>query len=219
MKPFQLIPEPDNKIPMENYMKNNFIFLGVKSPSRKEQSKDLIKQSRYMTSKERFILVMDLYSKTEREYQYIATDICQVNASKMNYDELIAYLPLIEEKAWWDSVDAWRKVFGDYIKKHPDEKEKVFELFFKHSNFWMRRISIILQLTEKEKTDKTMLTKAILFDLETDEFFIQKAIGWSLRQYSKVNPKWVKSFVIEHNLSALAEREALKQIRKDEVVI
>jgi 3-methyladenine DNA glycosylase AlkD len=110
-------------------------------------------------------------------------------------------------------------VFGDYIKKHPDEKEKVFELFFKHSNFWMRRISIILQLTEKEKTDKTMLTKAILFDLETDEFFIQKAIGWSLRQYSKVNPKWVKSFVIEHNLSALAEREALKQIRKDEVVI
>ena len=71
-----------------------------------------------MTSKERFILVKDLYSKTEREYQYIAIDICQVNASKMNYDELIAYLPLIEEKAWWDSVDAWRKVFGDYIKNN-----------------------------------------------------------------------------------------------------
>nr|WP_319799339.1 DNA alkylation repair protein [Vagococcus fluvialis] len=129
MKPFQLIPEPDNKIPMENYMKNNFIFLGVKSPSRKEQSKDLIKQSRYMTSKERFILVMDLYSKTEREYQYIAIDICQVNASKMNYDELIAYLPLIEEKAWWDSVDAWRKVFGDYIKNTLMRKRKSLSYF------------------------------------------------------------------------------------------
>lgn len=214
MEPFQLIPEPVNKKAMENYMKNKFVFLGVKSPSRKEQSKDLIKRSYSMICEERINLVNELYLREEREYQYVAIDICQKNASKMNYDELIAYLPLIEEKAWWDSVDAWRKVFGDYIKKHPEEKKKVFKHFFKHSNFWMRRISIILQLTEKEKTDKAMLTKAILFDIETDEFFIQKAIGWSLRQYSKVNPDWVKSFVIEYNLSSLAEREALKQIQK-----
>ena len=78
----------------------------------------------------------------------------------------------------------------------------------------MRRLSIILQLSEKENTDEEMLTKSILHDLETDEFFIQKAIGWSLRQYSKTNPDWVEAFISEVELSPLAKREGLKQIQK-----
>lgn len=44
------------------------------------------------------------------------------------------------------------------------------------------------------------------------EFFIQKAIGWALREYSKTNPAWVKSFVESQDLAPLSKREALKKI-------
>nr|WP_242836652.1 DNA alkylation repair protein [Ruminococcus flavefaciens] len=50
--------------------------------------------------------------------------------------------------------------------------------------------------------------------LGTDEFFINKAIGWALREYSKTAPAWVKSF-IERNKSALSSlslKEASKYI-------
>ena len=76
----------------------------------------------------------------------------------------------------------------------------------------MRRIAITLQLLEKETLDKELLTKAIEYDINTEEFFIQKAIGWSLRNYSKYNPEWVKTFIAAHELSKLAVKEGSKYL-------
>ncbi len=81
---------------------------------------------------------------------------------------------------------------------------------------WERRTSINLQLMEKENTDIAMLTKSILLDQTTDEFFIQKAIGWSLRQYGKTNPEWVFAFLSGHQLSSLAVKEATKHLANGE---
>jgi 3-methyladenine DNA glycosylase AlkD len=44
------------------------------------------------------------------------------------------------------------------------------------------------------------------------EFFIQKAIGWALREYAKTNPEAVKNFVQDANLKSLSTKEALKNI-------
>lgn len=91
-------------------------------------------------------------------------------------------------------------------------RRQFFALFYQSDNMWERRISINLQLMEKENTDTKMLVKSILFDQTTDEFFIQKAIGWSLRQYAKANPKWVVAFLKKHQLSVLAVKEATKHL-------
>lgn len=85
-------------------------------------------------------------------------------------------------------------------------------MFYQHDNFWMRRVAIILQLLEKDTLDTVLLTKAIEYDIKTDEFFIQKAIGWALRNYSKFNPEWVREFVEQHQLSKLAVKEATKYL-------
>ncbi len=76
----------------------------------------------------------------------------------------------------------------------------------------MRRLSIDLQLLEKETLDTELLTKAIEYDIHTDQFFIQKGIGWALRNYSKFNPNWVRKFVASHDLSKLAVREGTKYV-------
>ena len=81
-------------------------------------------------------------------------------------------------------------------------------------DFWLRRIAIDHQLTRKDKTDKELLKQIIINNLGSDEFFINKAIGWSLRDYSKTNPKWVKCFIEEYQdkLDKLSIKEASKYI-------
>ena len=214
METFEYVGNPENKEPMEKYMKNHFPFLGVKAPDRKAQSKEWLKHSKALDLSELFDLVSANYQRLEREYQYLAIDLCEVNVKRMTWSDLRKYMPLIKEKSWWDSVDSWRKIFGLYIKKNPQDKEKVFDAFFKEDNMWMRRVTINLQLMEKENTNLEMLVKAIERDLKTDEFFIQKAIGWSLRQYAKVEPQWVMDYVNQRDLTPFAKKEALKNIEK-----
>lgn len=214
IKKFQLVGVEENKKPMENYMKNRYPFVGVKSPDRKKQSKELITESKLYSLDQLFQTINYFYQKEEREYQNVAIDMCEANVNRLSFEELQNYSQFIQLKSWWDTVDAWRKIYGLYIKRVPEEKEKMFYYFYQHENMWMRRVSITLQLMEKEKTNVELLEKAIMYDRYTDEFFIQKAIGWSLRQYSKVNPNWVVAFTSEKDLLPFAKKEALKQINK-----
>lgn len=202
-----------NQKPMTAYMKDKFPFAGIKAPERKILTKAFIKGSQKLSEEKLLELIKFYYGKSEREYQYLAIDLATANVKRLSYATIIALVPYISEKAWWDSVDAWRKVFGLRIKYFPQEKNALFALFYQSQDFWQRRVGINLQLMEKAQTDLTLLTKAILKDRLTAEFFIQKAIGWSLRQYSKTDPHWVSSFLATHELSSLAIREASKHLK------
>ena len=81
-------------------------------------------------------------------------------------------------------------------------------------NMWMRRLAIDHQLNRKNQTNKELLGEIIVHNLNSDEFFINKAIGWSLREYSKTNPTWVKAFIKEHqeDMSKLSIKEAGKYL-------
>ena len=120
-----------------------------------------------------------------------------------------------EREYQYYGIDAWRKVFSTWVLAHPAELEQVYRFFYQHENFWYRRVAINLQLMFKESTDTELLAQAILADLTTDEFFIQKAIGWALRDYSKVNPDWVRDFIQQHSFSKLALREGSKYIKME----
>ncbi|GAX04362.1 DNA-7-methylguanine glycosylase [Secundilactobacillus pentosiphilus] len=211
---FELVGDSKLSTPMAHYMRDQFSFAGLKTPERKRQSKGLISQSKTVTLVELLVGIAAIYQRPEREYQYVAIDLMVANVKRMTLDDVSQLASLVTQKAWWDSVDALRKGFGDYIRFHPTDKNAVFDLFNGQPNFWMRRVAITLQLMEKENTDLQMLTAAILPDLETPEFFIQKAIGWALRNYSKVNPQWVSQFIQTHELSRLASSEGSKYLKR-----
>ena len=209
---FEFKGDATNVANMERYLRNQFFFLGLKTPIRKEQSKPLIQRSKYLEMDTIRQWISELYARDYREYQYAAIELADKNIKKFQPDDIIFLKQFVAQKSWWDSVDSLRAVFGKYIKLHPAEKKTVFELFYRSTNMWERRTSINLQLMEKENTDTAMLTKSILLDQITDEFFIQKAIGWSLRQYGKTNPEWVVAFLNKYQLSNLAVREAMKHL-------
>lgn len=209
---FTLTENPINQAPMAGYMRNQFPFAGLKTPDRKQQSHDLIQASKHLPVAAVLTGVAQLYQRSQREYQYVAIDMCVANVRRFDFGDIRHLTSFITQKSWWDTVDTWRKVFSLYIRRHPEQKQVVFDLFYQSENMWMRRVAIILQLLEKETLDQTMLTRAIEYDISTDEFFIQKAIGWALRDYSKTDPEWVKAFIASHSLSKLAVREGSKYL-------
>jgi len=77
---------------------------------------------------------------------------------------------------------------------------------------WLRRAAILFQLNYKKETDFELLSEIILENLDSKEFFINKAIGWSLRQYARVDPRAVKKFVKSTSLHPLSRREAMKHL-------
>ena len=206
--------EADNKNveKMEAYMKNRFVFLGIRAPDRRKLIQGLMKESKAWSLEELTSQILAYYDRNEREYQYVAIDLAQKNVKRLTVNEIQVLIDLIPIKAWWDSVDSLRKVISDFVKLHPEYFSLIGQQFEGHEDFWMRRVGINLQLGYREATNLAYLTKMIMNDQTTDEFFIQKAIGWSLREYAKTDMEWVKTFIKRHDLSKLAVREGLKHL-------
>ena len=97
-------------------------------------------------------------------------------------------------KSWWDTVDILDRVVGSLVYDHP-ELEEIILKWSLSDNIWLRRVAIDHQLLRKEKTNVQLLEKILLHNLNQTEFFINKAIGWALRDYSKTNPTWVAGFI------------------------
>lgn len=198
---------------MSAYMKGKFVFLGIPSPER-----NLIQRDWFATVKEakvdRWELIDALWDCEQREYQYVAIDFLKRTPKKLiNEADLQALEHLITTKSWWDTVDliASNSV-GAYLEKFPEQKELVIDSWRNDSNMWLNRTCLIFQLKYREQTDFELLKSLILQFQHNNEFFIQKAIGWSLRQHSKLDPEAVGSFVEEIGLKGLARREALKYL-------
>lgn len=198
---------------MAKYLKNLFTCYGIKSPVRNE-----IQRAWFAELKKHDIdpwdVIYNLWAKDQREYHYIAIDyLNKLPVKQIQKDDYKKIEELITTNSWWDSVDSIASNFtGKYFRKFPEMKEKVIDRWRKSDNMWLNRTTLIFQLKYKEEVDFELLKDLILQFLPVKEFFIQKAIGWSLRQYSKFNPAAVKEFVESIELSTVARREAYKYI-------
>lgn len=201
----------ENAVPMAKYMKNQFPFLGLKKPDRTALSKGFLNEKK----KDKEIdwdFIFRCYELPEREFQYLAIDYMSKVANLFQPDDIKRIEKLITTKSWWDTVDAISPIVGHIAMKYPEIKETILTKWMESDNIWLKRVSILFQLKYKDKTDTEFLEKAILKNANTNEFFINKAIGWALREYSKTNKEWVRSFIENNKLSKLSVREGSKYI-------
>ncbi|GFN34444.1 DNA alkylation repair protein [Tepidimicrobium xylanilyticum] len=201
----------EQAIPMAKYMRDIFPFLGFKKPERVKLSKEFLKAKR-REDKIDWDFIFKCYQMPEREFQYLAIDYMEKVKDKFTPKDMENIEKLITTKSWWDSVDAISKIVGHVAIKYPRIKEDYIIKWMKSDNIWLKRTSIIFQLQYKDKTDTDFLAKAILYNSQTDEFFINKAIGWALREYSKTNKEWVKNFIDKNALHPLSVREGSKYL-------
>lgn len=199
------------------YLKNQFEFFGLTAPERKKlQAPFLI--IKYLPEKETGIkIIKELYHKPQRELHYFAMQMAEKYLKKNPEEKDIQlYEWLVTHNSWWDTVDfIAANSIGSYLKEYSDKQETFVKKWIASGNMWLQRTAIIHQLKYKENTSTEILSYAIKSSLGSKEFFINKAIGWALRQYGKTNPAWVVAFVENHKLSPLSEREALRIILKN----
>jgi 3-methyladenine DNA glycosylase AlkD len=202
---------------MSKYMKFKFEFFGISAPLRKEIQKPFFEKIKtYVNSNIKWDIIFTLWEKNEREFQYIAMDWMKVlpkSSWKENDIEKLEWL--ITNKSWWDSVDflASHSV-GLFFKLFPSKIENISFEWRKSDNIWLQRTCLIFQLKYKSTTNFEFLKTLIVEFKDIKEFFIQKAIAWSLRTYAEISPKEVISFVEEIELKGLAKRDAIRKIIK-----
>lgn len=201
-----------NSIPMEAYLKNQFTLVGLKSPERRELQKTFVRECKSLSEKELITLCKELYELPEREFHYLACDLIKKYLTKPSINTLKDILFFITKHSWWDTVDTLAVHFlGNYIKNNPGQISEM-DKWIKHDNFWVRRSAILYQLKYKEDTNEDKLIEYCILCAHEKEFFIRKAIGWVLREYSRTNPSLIVSFVESNNsiLSPLSKKEALR---------
>lgn len=209
---FEKLKNDKKAAEMSAYMKNQFEFLGIHAKPRREIQNKIFES----VSKEEnidFKFVDKCYKNKYREFQYAAVGYLNFKKEYLNISHIEILKKYILTKSWWDTIDGLDRIVGNIALKD----EKVNEILLDWSldeNIWLRRIAIDHQLLRKEKTNTKLLEKIIVNNLNQKEFFINKAIGWSLRDYSKTNPKWVKEFIKKHkdSMSNLSIKEASKYI-------
>ena len=197
---------------MKKYMRNQFEFLGVYATERKIISKKIIKLNKEANIN--WFFIKELWENPYRELQYIALDYIDAKKNLLTAKNLDNLKELIITKSWWDTIDYIHKFVGIIALKYPEQKKLILKWSL-DKNIWLRRIAIDHQIGLKEKTDTELLNKILINNFNEKEFFIAKAIGWSLRDYAKTNPNWVIEFLenYQNQMQNLSIREARKHLK------
>ncbi|ANE45155.1 DNA alkylation repair protein [Paenibacillus swuensis] len=213
----QLSPHASTALaePMRNYMRNQFPFLGIRTPERRALMRTLLKAQGMPPTPDMVQFVRELWSLPEREYAYAAMQLVTKCTPKAGPDHIQLIEELITTKSWWDTVDLLAGTdVGAQFKKFPELIPTYTEQWVNSGNMWLQRSVLLFQLKYKQNTDTELLFTRIRELADHKDFFIRKAIGWALREYSKTDAAAVITFIEEEKLSPLSVTEGLKVIRR-----
>lgn len=195
------LADPARAVGMSAYMRGQFPFLGIPTPARRAAVKEVLRGRREAVDRE---LVEECWAAAEREFQYVACD--HLREAPLGPGEVAWLRSLVVRKSWWDTVDALARPIGRAASAEQMRDWAV------DGDSWVRRVAILHQLGWKADTDELLLAEIIRVNLGSGEFFIDKAIGWALREYAKTEPGWVRQFLTAHEVAALTRREASKYL-------
>ena len=209
--------DPVRAASMQAYMKSEMPYHGVPTPLLRQTCRQVFADVRFESASCWREQVLDLWRNALfREERYAALHLAgdkrarafQTPAAMKMYEELLV------TGAWWDYVDdVATHSIGPILRDYPVAMRRKMLAWSKCDNLWKRRSAILCQLGFKEQTDRALLYACIEPSLGSREFFLQKAIGWALRQYARTHPAEVRRYVLrEQRLSPLSRREALKHL-------
>ncbi len=211
------LADPEKAPLMAAYMKTEMPFYGVQKPDREPILKTVKKQFPPQSRKEYEQTIRRLWKLPHREEKYLALGYATEFVSFATIDSMDLYEALIREGAWWDLVDVIAPLLvGNLYMTCREDIAQIMDKWIEDDDFWIRRAAILSQLKHKKQTDAKRLFSYCLACADEKEFFIRKAIGWALREYSYSDPVRVKRFLLQNrkSLSNLSFREGAKQLIK-----
>jgi 3-methyladenine DNA glycosylase AlkD len=211
---FEQHADPGQAGPMAAYMRNQFEYLGIKTPQRTALLQALLAEKGLPPLAELDTILRELWHLPQREFQYLAVALLGQFARQLPPEFIETMEDLIVTKSWWDTVDSLSGPVGIHFQRYPEVKAGWLIKWRQSENLWLRRVTILFQLGYKKETDFPLLCEIIRENRGSNEFFINKAIGWALRQHSRVDALAVRTFVASTPLHPLSAREALKWLER-----
>lgn len=195
---------------MKAYLKGQFSCFGVMATPRRNCFKETIKELGVPDRANE--LAIKLFDLPQREFHMCGQELLLRAKRQWHEKSMDDFEYFITTNCWWDSVDYLASnVIGEYCMRYdPKHWRSHIEKWARSDHMWLQRTAIIFQLKYKTKTDTDWLATVIDMHAHQKEFFIKKAIGWALREYSKFNRTWVEEFVASRELQPLSKKEALR---------
>ena len=206
--------DPGRAAQMTAYLRGQFPFLGIMKPERVALSREAIAGLDRPTERDLADVAAACWKRAEREYQYAGIWYVRRHGSALGAGFIGKAERLVVTKSWWDTVDDLAaNVVGELVKRHP-ELHREMDRWIESENIWLARAAILHQLRYRSDTDAARLFAYCLRRATDREFFIRKAIGWALREYTKTDHRAVLAFLRENDasLATLSKREAMKWI-------
>ncbi len=208
---FKAAHNPKRAEMAKHYLKGQFEFIGLDAKTLRSLIADFIKEFHYPDTEKLGEVALHLWRMPEREFQHAAIEIIRKKTKQFRKQDIAWVEELIIRKSWWDTVDAIAiHICGDFFKLFPEQIIPITNRWIDSDNIWLNRSALLFQLKYKVNTDTKLLSSYIEKQAGHKDFFVRKAIGWILREYSKTNKKWVAEFVASHQLSSLSRKEATK---------
>ncbi len=201
---------------MSAYMRDKFPFCGLAAPERAALQLEAWSGYPHPDETELHETVRSLWGLDEREYQYAGAYLLRRHVRSCTTATMALAEQLVTTKPWWDTVDELAAaVVGPLVARLPALRPQL-DAWIDSDDLWLARTAIIHQLGYKANTDRELLFTYCLRRAGERDFFIRKAIGWALREYSKTDPEAVARFVADHEseLSGLSRREATRVIER-----
>ena len=200
---------------MKAYLRGQFEFLGIPTPTRRLVCKQLPTLAQDATEVMR--IAKTLWQKPHREFRYVACDVLAKHAKLFCSADLPAFKQLLQKDPWWETVDGLSGTIGDIVlndRLQGVASQNIMDTWLGDNDFWVRRSAMIHQLGWRLQTDTDRLSRYALTLASETEFFIRKAIGWAFRDYAKWNPDFVHQFMKHQgtHFSNLTVREATKNL-------
>lgn len=208
---FEANADAEVALQQKAYLRDQFSFYGLKTAVRRAIQKPFLVKEFLPDKLNLENLVRTLWNRPEREYHYFAQELVQKYAKQFEEKDIVLFVFMITHNSWWDTVDIIAtKIIKPYFIKFPGQRDPYIEKWLFSGDMWLQRTCLLFQLLEKEQTNLHVLEHVISSLLGSQKFFVNKAIGWALRDYSRTNPQWVEDFVSKTELHPLSEREALR---------
>jgi 3-methyladenine DNA glycosylase AlkD len=210
--------DPKRAPRQQAYMKSTLPYYGIAMPELRRITRKVLRSHNIETAAELEATVLSLWDNvSHREEWYAALAICSTTRFRrhLTMEFLGLYRHLIVSGAWWDVVDdIATHLVGPLLVDEPAAMADVLRGWADDDDLWLRRTAIIAQVGAGCATDATLLTDVIEPNLARKEFFLRKAVGWALRDYSRIDPEWVRQYVRsrQQSLSPLSLREACKHL-------
>ena len=207
--------DPKRAQGQQAYMKDHFLFYGLTSPELRQMGKAWMKEYGCFHGSQLRDFVQLCYSSPYRDLHYFAVEMVEKVQRKESADFIRLLEWMVAHNSWWDTVDWLAKLVGNHFLRFPEQRLTYTDKWINGEDMWLQRVAIIFQLRYKDRTDFVLLRDYVLKVADSKEFFLRKACGWALREYSKTDPDGVLAFVEAHSerLSGLTKREALRLLK------